>query len=231
MRGKRIRSQRRPPILVGALAVVCVLVLIVRGVIAQPPTVGVRVTVHDKSGKALSGVSIGVINTGQTTRAVITGADGEAVVECPRTANCDINVTLSGYLSVQHRIEAISVGEGAIIDIVLPPALQDQQNVIVQGNMSGPLLETENSQTELKMEDAKLTPLRPATLLDTLPLVPSVARTPDGRITIAGADEAQSTLLVNAVNVTDPATGGFGLSVPVDSVDLVKRSEERRVGK
>jgi len=224
MRSERIRSQRTPPILVGAWAVVCVLVLIVRGVIAQPPTVGVRLTVHDENGKALSGVAIGVINTGQTTGVVVTGADGEAVVECPRTANCDINVTLSGYLSVQHRIEANSVGKGATIDIVLPPALQDRQNVIVQADVSGPLLETENSQTELKMEDAKLTPLRPATLLDTLPLVPGVARAPDGRITIAGADEAQSTLLVNAVNVTDPATGGFGLSVPVDSVDLVKVS-------
>ncbi len=65
-------------------------------------------------------------------------------------------------------------------------------------------------------------PLRPSTLVDALPLVPGVIRTPDGRVQIAGQDEEHSSLLVNSVNVNDPSTGGFGLSIPIDSVDILK---------
>lgn len=86
------------------------------------------------------------------------------------------------------------------------------------------LAEAQSSQSELNVGEAKTSPLRPSTLVDTLPLVPGVARTPDGRITIEGTDEFHSTLLINSVNVTDPATGNVGLSIPVDSVDIVKVS-------
>jgi hypothetical protein len=199
--------------------------LIIGGAIAQSPTAHVRVTVQDQNGKALRGVRITVSDAGLAAGTVtITDAVGTATVECPLATRCVIELVLSGYLTAQHTIEANDVAKGATIDITLAPAPQDRQDVTVQADTSGPLIETENSQTELKVEDTKLTPLRPATLLDTLPLVPGVARTPDGRITIAGADEAHSTLLINSVNVTDPATGGFGLSVPVDSVDMVKVS-------
>jgi hypothetical protein len=57
---------------------------------------------------------------------------------------------------------------------------------------------------------------------EVLPLVPGVIRTPAGRVQISGLDEEHSSLLVNSVNVNDPATGAFGLSVPIDAVDLLK---------
>jgi hypothetical protein len=72
------------------------------------------------------------------------------------------------------------------------------------------------------MENATSTPLRPSTLVDALPLIPGVIRTPDGRVQIAGQDEEHSSLLINSVNVNDPSTGSFGLSVPIDSVDILK---------
>ena len=40
-----------------------------------------------------------------------------------------------------------------------------------------------------------------------------------------GFGEDHSALLVNSVDVTDPATGGFGLSVPIDSVQTIEVSE------
>lgn len=72
------------------------------------------------------------------------------------------------------------------------------------------------------MGEATSSPLRPNTLVDALPLVPGAIRTPDGRVQIVGLDEEHSSLLINSVNVNDPATGSFGLSVPVDSVDILK---------
>src|SRR5258708_2295315 len=48
------------------------------------------------------------------------------------------------------------------------------------------------------------------------------AKLPGGRI--GDVDGVHNTLLVNSVNVTDPATGQFGLSIPANSGDSLKVS-------
>jgi hypothetical protein len=55
-----------------------------------------------------------------------------------------------------------------------------------------------------------------------LPLVPGVVRGPDGRINMKGAQATQAGWLVNSANVTDPATGGQAISVPIDVVSSVQ---------
>ena len=61
---------------------------------------------------------------------------------------------------------------------------------------------------------------RPANIEDALALTPGVLRTPDG-LAIAGGDEKHNALIVNSVDSTDPATGQFGLLVPVDSLETL----------
>src|SRR5277367_357344 len=51
-----------------------------------------------------------------------------------------------------------------------------------------------------------------------LPLVPGVVRGPVGRINMKGAQATQAGWLVNSTNVTDPATGGQAISLPIDVV-------------
>ena len=51
-----------------------------------------------------------------------------------------------------------------------------------------------------------------------LPLVPGVVRGPDGRVNMKGAQATQAGWLVNSANVTDPATGGQAISLPIDVV-------------
>ena len=55
-----------------------------------------------------------------------------------------------------------------------------------------------------------------------LPLVPGVVRGPDGRINIKGAQATQAGWLVNSANVTDPATGGQAINLPIDVVSSVQ---------
>src|SRR5271165_1773111 len=55
-----------------------------------------------------------------------------------------------------------------------------------------------------------------------LPLVPGVVRGPDGLINLKGARNTQSGALMNSANVTDPATGSRGLSLPLDVVSSVQ---------
>lgn len=55
-----------------------------------------------------------------------------------------------------------------------------------------------------------------------LPLVPGVVRGPDGRINMKGAQSTQAGWLVNSANVTDPATGGQAINLPIDVVSSVQ---------
>ena len=64
-------------------------------------------------------------------------------------------------------------------------------------------------------------PGKPPTLRDALPMVPGITRTPEGRLNIFSVPEQRSALLINSLDVTDPATGKFGVTVPIDSVQAV----------
>ena len=75
--------------------------------------------------------------------------------------------------------------------------------------------------TSVKPADVKDLPSRPASVNDALPLLPGIVRAPDGGLRINGSGEQRSALLVNQADTTDPATGGFGAAVPVDSVQVM----------
>jgi len=64
-------------------------------------------------------------------------------------------------------------------------------------------------------------PTRPATVADAAPADPGIVRSPEGGLRISGGAEHRSALIVNSADVTDPATGQFGLTVPIDSVETL----------
>jgi hypothetical protein len=81
--------------------------------------------------------------------------------------------------------------------------------------------QTASPTTQLHPAEVKSLPINPASVAETLPLVPGVVRAPGGELKIDGAGEERSTLVVNQTDVTDPATGKFGQTLPVDSVESV----------
>jgi hypothetical protein len=70
-------------------------------------------------------------------------------------------------------------------------------------------------------QTARELPGRPPTVADALPMLPGVVRKPDGGLQISAASEHRAALIVNSADVTDPATGQFGLTVPIDIVDAM----------
>src|SRR5882724_2054697 len=54
---------------------------------------------------------------------------------------------------------------------------------------------------------------------DILPFTPGVIKTLDSKLTLKGADENQSLLLVNSARTTDPVTGSCGVPIPTDAVE------------
>lgn len=103
--------------------------------------------------------------------------------------------------------------------LVLEPITQHSE---IEVKDTAPKIEqssTENN--ELHPSEMKPLPTNPASVTDTLPLVPGIVRSPDGELKLDGQGEQRSSLVVNQSDVTDPATGKFGQSVPEDSVETV----------
>jgi hypothetical protein len=150
----------------------------------------------------------------------VTDAKGLAtLIDCGPTAALHLTASLAGY------IPATTGGplqDRAAIEITLSKTILVRETTTVQADSPDVLSESASSEAKLPIESATSSPLRPSTVVDALPLVPGVIRTPDGRVQIAGQDEEHSSLLVNSVNVNDPSTGSFGLSIPIDSVDILK---------
>ncbi|HEY3835531.1 MAG TPA: TonB-dependent receptor [Bryobacteraceae bacterium] len=105
------------------------------------------------------------------------------------------------------------------VSITLNPKMQASS---VDVSESAPPVEQSSTQkTEVRPSEVKTLPTNPATVSDVLPLVPGVVRSPDGELKIDGTGEQRSSFVVNQSDVTDPATGKFGQTVPVDAVETV----------
>ncbi|MEW6734545.1 MAG: carboxypeptidase regulatory-like domain-containing protein [Acidobacteriota bacterium] len=116
-----------------------------------------------------------------------------------------------------YKLLAGSVGEFEI-DLKLS-AVSDV--VEVQANNDEISRTDTSSPQELKEKALKDAPLVNERFQDALPLLPGVVRGPDGLLNIKGARSSQSGLLVNSTNVTDPVTGDFALSLPIEAIESV----------
>ncbi len=188
--------------------------------ILRAQSVPIQVQAIDQDGHPLAAVTVEGHTATTVVCSAITDAHGLGSLQCGGSSALHLTASLPGYLSASAEV----TGNGeSIVEITLVPVPADQQSITVQaGNSQNPLAEASSSETTLPTASATSSPLRPSTVIDALPLVPGVIRTPDGRVQVSGVDEVHSSLLVNAVNVNDPATGDFGLGVPIDSVDLLK---------
>src|SRR5208337_993274 len=137
-----------------------------------------------------------------------TDATGKVTITVNLPGTYSRKIEKKGFLPTETPLE-VSEGSAAQdidIDVVLSAVVLSRQSVEVKGEASNPITETSSGPTTLAPAKAEDTPLRPATLVDALPLIPGIVRGPDGSVRIAGFGEDHSALLVNSVDVTDPAT-------------------------
>ena len=85
-----------------------------------------------------------------------------------------------------------------------------------------PLIDESAQQSTISQSTVEKAPNQDEKVDSLLPLVPGVVRGPDGRINMKGAQATQAGWLVNSANVTDPATGGQAISLPIDVVSSVQ---------
>jgi Carboxypeptidase regulatory-like domain len=189
------------------------------------PASVVHLSVVDEKNLPVANATIEVRLDDEILSTARTDGSGKVTLRISVPGDYSLAVQKKGYLPNETSLQIIEGSAAQNIDVVLSTAPVNKQSVDVTGEASNPITETSSGSTTLAPKNATETPLRPATLTDALPLVPGIVRGPDGSVRIAGFGEDHSALLVNSVDVTDPATGGFGLSVPIDSVQTIQVSE------
>jgi Carboxypeptidase regulatory-like domain len=174
------------------------------------------VSALDPAGLPAPGIRIRISANGGSTRTLETGVDGRAVfADIPADAY-RIEIAAEGFQPVSRNVE-LAPGDSRSIDIALV-ALARRENIEVKATVE-PVAQGATTPDGVKANLARELPSRPTTVSDALPLVPGVIREPGGALLISASGEHRSALVVNSADVTDPGTGGFGLTVPIDSVE------------
>ena len=181
----------------------------------------VRVTVHDQAGQPVVGAQVQAKSATHVNGTAHTDEKGVAELHLPAPSNYEIHVSKQGFEPLSQKAVEVQPANPIEIAFTLVPAIELKEDINVSAQRDAAAVQDTSPPTQLQRDQVKSLPSRPTTVADTLPLVPGVAREPDGGILISGSGEHRSALVVNAVDVTDPATGQFGLTVPVDSVETI----------
>lgn len=182
----------------------------------------VRVTAHDEAEQAVAAVVVELKRGG--TIVTKTTTDEKGVVEFTNVAPGTYEVVISkeGLETLNQTDVTVSAGQQQIeINFTVVPKVNLTDTVNVKAGAETPIEKAASVPNELPRATVKELPGKPATVSDALPLVPGVVRSPEGEIKISGQGEHRSALIVNSADVTDPATGQFGVTVPVDSVETI----------
>ncbi|MGC9971040.1 MAG: carboxypeptidase regulatory-like domain-containing protein [Bryobacteraceae bacterium] len=187
---------------------------------SPPQAPAIDVAVLDQSGQPVPGVQVQLRIGQDLVASAQTGQNGHAAFTQLKPALYEIVASKDGFEPLHKAGLDLSQAGSVSIELTLPPALARQDSVEVRGTTS-PVEQGASVPSELPTQSAKELPNRPATVADALPLIPGVVRSPGGGLQISGSGEHRSALIVNSADVTDPATGQFGLTVPIDRVETL----------
>jgi hypothetical protein len=178
-----------------------------------------EIVVVDSSQTSIAGATVELYYPQGRARSATTTAEGRVVFDNLPGANFLVSVSKDGFQSVDKSSVTLPASHSTQLKIVLIPKLQHKEQVEV--NASIDQLNQNASGNPVATAAARELPSHPATVADALPLMPGVVRTPQGALSISGSGEHRSALIVNSADVTDPATGQFGTTVPIDSVETL----------
>jgi hypothetical protein len=183
------------------------------------------VVVTDEKNQPVANAAVAVRSGAKTLGKSATDASGKASLRFSAAGSYLLTISHKGYVDITTAIDVSAANSGQEIDVVLGSAALSQQSITVTGEAASPVAEAESIQKTLPAEQATNSTERPTTLKDALPLVPGIVRAKDGTVRIAGLGEDHSALLINSVDVTSPSTGGFGIGLPIDSVQTIEVAE------
>lgn len=164
--------------------------------------------------------------------------DAEVRVASPKSARSDLSTGTGGFaeaadvpcgmwsitvskLDFETSTQPVNIasGESKEVRFILTPRRQSSSVEVIE--KIPPVEQSASTSNELTPVEVKTLPTNPATVEDTLPLVPGILRTSRGELNIEGAGVERSAMVVNQTDITDPVTGKFGQTLPVDAIESV----------
>jgi hypothetical protein len=191
------------------------------GIRAQTPTI--RVLTLDESNRPAAAVRLELRRAGVVVGSAVTNEKGEAEFPLPAPGNYDIAAAKEEFETLTQSDLAVVAGTRLEVSFVMVPRIKigEKMEVTASGSAATPLDQGASPSIDLRREQMKDSAAPVTNVADALPLVPGVIRTDQGQLRISGAGENRSAMLVNSADVTDPATGQFGMTVPVDVVNTI----------
>ncbi len=204
----------------GLRALFLALALFGRAAMASPEGAVIGVSVVDSSGQPAAGVELQLRLGHALVSRVQTDPQGRATFSALQPGRYEIWAIKANFETARKPDLSLAPGGTILLELTLVPTISHSETVEVQSSTS-PVEEVAATPATLTAIAAKDLPGQPATVSDALPRSPGVVREPGGGLMISASAEHRSAMIVNSADVTDPATGQFGLTVSIDSVETV----------
>jgi 5-hydroxyisourate hydrolase-like protein (transthyretin family) len=188
---------------------------------AQTSGTRIQIVTLDEAGKPVAGVLVEVKKSGTTLATATTDANGTAELPNLKAGTYEVAVSKAAFETLTQADVILAATSPVRVEFVMIPKVELKAAVSISASDDEKVVQAASTPAELQRATVKDSAIKPATVTDTLPLVPGVVRSPEGEIKISGSSEHRSALVVNNADVTDPATGQFGVTVPVDSVESI----------
>jgi hypothetical protein len=185
----------------------------------SPVSPGIDVTVLDQTSQAVAGARIQLKLGDKVVASAETNEHGRARFTRLAPARYAILAAKEGFEPAQKADLELAADGSLSIALTLVPRAQ-RESIDVKDTVAAVEVGA-SAPSQLAGQSAKELPNRPATVADALPMLPGVVREPGGGLMISGSGEQRSAMIVNSADVTDPATGQFGLTIPIDSVETL----------
>lgn len=228
-RGGRTIFQPAEKLLAVAAMAVVVLVLFAspvwsEGTQVAPATLQGEIKTSGPVGQVFNMPGVGLKLTGPlpatTGLQLISDEEGKYKFVALQPGSYTLETELQGFKKITQTI-AVQAGESVTADLILELEVV-RQEISVQSETEG--VETKEAAPAPGFQQTTLqtVPLVNEKFTDALPLIPGVVRGPDGLLNVKGARASETGLTVNSANVTDPVTGQYALSLPIEAIQSVK---------
>jgi hypothetical protein len=167
--------------------------------------------VIDQTGLPLPGATVQLVRGDDVVTTVVTAGDGTFAVD-PALKGEMLVVSLEGFETarVERTTSRIVLSIGRATETTTVIALAP---TLAPASPTTSLLgSTLTASTVSRMPSSRLK------ARESLPLLPSVVRGPDGLMQLGGARAHETPVLLDGFNVTDPATGNSSLNLPFEAV-------------
>ncbi len=177
-----------------------------------------EVSVRDAANLPVPGARVEVRQGDAAAASAQTDLEGRASFSSLKPGRVAVSAAKEGLQAARKDIVELAAEGTTRVELTLGAVEVHKESVDVE-EAAEPVEAGASTPARIAGKTARELPARPATVADALPMLPGVVRGQDGGLQISAVAEHRAALIVNSADVTDPATGQFGLTVPIDIVE------------